>query len=145
MNQAQGRGEPGAPRTVIEPSVEPSGEPPSCLPAVPASPAKGRSKDEAEQARQEACREIWSAYSAAYEARYQTLPIRNAKVNRNVNDLLKRLGGEAAAVAAFYVFLKYAKLYEHGQFVKYGTRLLPDGAPPPPLQRQPPPPPTDSV
>lgn len=103
VNQAQGRGEPGAPRTVIEPSVEPSGEPPSFLPAVPASPAKGKSKDEAEQARQEACREIWSAYSAAYEARYQTLPIRNAKVNRNVNDLLKRLGGEAAPVAAFYV------------------------------------------
>ncbi len=50
-----------------------------------------------------------------------------------------------AVIAAFYVFLKYAKLYEHGQFVKYGTRLLPDGAPPPPLQRQPPPPPTDSV
>lgn len=50
-----------------------------------------------------------------------------------------------AVVAAFYVFLKYAKLYEHGQFAKYGTRLLPDGAPPPPLQRQSPSPPTDSV
>lgn len=93
----------GAPRTVIEPSVEPSEEPPSSLPAVPASPAKGKSKDEAEQARQDACREIWSAYSSAYEQRYRTAPIRNAKVNRHVNDLLKRLGAEAAAVAAYYV------------------------------------------
>lgn len=42
-----------------------------------------------------------------------------------------------AVIAAFYVFLKYAKLYEHGQFAKHGTRLLPDGAPPPPRQRPP--------
>ncbi len=35
-----------------------------------------------------------------------------------------------SVIAAFYVFLKYAKLYEHGQFAKHGTRLLPDGAPP---------------
>lgn len=34
-----------------------------------------------------------------------------------------------AAIAAFYVFLKYAKLYEHQQFAKYGTRLLPPDAP----------------
>ena len=34
-----------------------------------------------------------------------------------------------SAVAAFYVFLKYAKLYEYQQFAKYGTRLLPEGAP----------------
>jgi glycosyltransferase involved in cell wall biosynthesis len=39
-----------------------------------------------------------------------------------------------SAIAAFYVFLKYAKLYEHHQFARYGTRLLPDGAPPLPGQ-----------
>jgi len=50
-----------------------------------------------------------------------------------------------AAIAAFYVFLKYAKLYEHGQFVKHGARLLPDGAPPPPRQHRPSPPPAGSV
>jgi hypothetical protein len=33
-------------------------------------------------------------------------------------------------VAAVYVFLKYAKLYEHEQFKKYGNHLLPDDAPP---------------
>jgi glycosyltransferase involved in cell wall biosynthesis len=42
-----------------------------------------------------------------------------------------------SVIAAFYVFLKYAKLYEHGQFAKHGTRLLPDGAPPPPRQTRP--------
>lgn len=42
-----------------------------------------------------------------------------------------------SVIAAFYVFLKYAKLYEHRQFAKYGTRLLPDDAPPLPNERQP--------
>ena len=35
-----------------------------------------------------------------------------------------------SVIAAFYVFLKYAKLYEHRQFAKHGTRLLPEDAPP---------------
>ncbi|PIE82743.1 MAG: lipopolysaccharide core biosynthesis glycosyl transferase (KdtX) [Candidatus Contendobacter odensis] len=43
-------------------------------------------------------------------------------------------------IAAFYVFLKYAKLYEHHQFAKYGTRLLPDDAPPLPDEHR-----TDNV
>jgi hypothetical protein len=33
---------------------------------------------------------------------------------------------------AFYAFLKYAKLYEYRQFERYGTTLLPPGAPKPP-------------
>lgn len=37
-----------------------------------------------------------------------------------------------SAVAAFYVFLKYAKLYEYHQLTRHGTRLLPEDAPPPP-------------
>lgn len=91
----------GAPRTVIEPSLEPSDEPPSSLPALAGQPPK--TKAELDQARQQACREIWSAYSAAYEHRYGIPPVRNAKVNAQVNDLLKRLGAEAHAVAAYYV------------------------------------------
>lgn len=35
-----------------------------------------------------------------------------------------------SVVGAFYVFLKYAKLYEHEQVQRYGNSLLPDGAPP---------------
>ena len=35
----------------------------------------------------------------------------------------------ASAIGGFYVFLKYAKLYQHYQFERYGDRLLPEGAP----------------
>ena len=35
----------------------------------------------------------------------------------------------ASVTGAFYVFLKYAKLYEHRQRAKYGNRLLPPSAP----------------
>jgi hypothetical protein len=71
---------------------------------APASPKRAAKKiDAAEADRQEACREIWSSYSAAYQSRYQAAPVRNAKVNRNVVDLWKRLGSEAAVVAEFYV------------------------------------------
>ncbi|MER2603715.1 MAG: glycosyltransferase family 2 protein [Candidatus Competibacter phosphatis] len=41
-----------------------------------------------------------------------------------------------SAVAAFYVFLKYAKLYEHYQIAQYGARLLPEDAPPPPIRHR---------
>ena len=41
-----------------------------------------------------------------------------------------------SVVAAFYVFLKYAKLYEYHQFARYGARLLPEDAPPLPSERQ---------
>ncbi|MGL6241692.1 helix-turn-helix domain-containing protein [Pseudomonas sp.] len=51
-----------------------------------------------------ACRNIWLAYSTAYFDRYQTEPVRNQKVNAQVNDLLKRLGKiEAPRVAAYFV------------------------------------------
>ncbi len=42
-----------------------------------------------------------------------------------------------SVVAAFYVFLKYAKLYEYHQFAKYGTQLLPEDAPPLPGEYRP--------
>lgn len=46
----------------------------------------------------------WEAYSAAYCARYSTDPVRNAKVNAHLAQLVKRLGAdEAPAVAGFYV------------------------------------------
>lgn len=42
-----------------------------------------------------------------------------------------------SVIAAFYVFLKYAKLHEHYQFERYGTSLLPEDAPlPPPRPHQ---------
>ncbi|MEO8641878.1 hypothetical protein [Pseudomonas sp.] len=77
----------------------------TALVLAPASPKRAAKKTDsaAEADRQDTCREIWSSYSAAYQLRYQAAPVRNAKVNRNVVDLWKRLGSEAAAVAEFYV------------------------------------------
>ncbi len=85
-----------APRTVIEPTREPSGEP---------SPLPTRSGPAAGEALQEACRNVWAAYRAAYEARWSVQPVRNAKVNSQVKQLVAALGGEAPAVAAFFVGL----------------------------------------
>ncbi len=45
----------------------------------------------------------WLAYSQAYSARYREPPVRNAKVNSNIANLVKRLGMEAPDVAAFYL------------------------------------------
>jgi len=48
--------------------------------------------------------ETWNAYALAYEDRYGAPPVRNAKVNGQLAQLVKRLGGqEAPAVAAFFV------------------------------------------
>lgn len=85
--------------------------------APPASPAQVDS----ELDRQAACRSIWSAYSSAYLIRYQTTPVRNAKVNRQVDDLRKRLGQEAPAVAEFFVSINDQYLirscHEFGQLL----------------------------
>lgn len=85
-----------APITVIEPTREPSGEP---------SPLPTRSGPAAGEALQEACRSVWAAYRAAYEARWSVQPVRNAKVNSQVKQLVAALGAEAPAVAAFFVGL----------------------------------------
>lgn len=110
-------------RTISEPSEEPQ----SSLPAVPAAQPKKRSAKsrrvdvQGEEQRQEACRAIWNAYSAAYEQRYRTKPIRNAKVNTQVNDLLKRLGAEAPQVAEYFLSIEDAYLirvyHEFGQLL----------------------------
>jgi hypothetical protein len=53
---------------------------------------------------QSACRETWKAYSDAYFDRYGVEPVRNAKVNANVKQLVQRLGHvESPHVAAFFV------------------------------------------
>jgi len=68
--------------------------------------SKASKTDSSDVDRQEACRAIWSAYATAYFERYNTEPVRNAKINSQVNDLLKRLGGaEAPQVAAYYLLI----------------------------------------
>jgi glycosyltransferase involved in cell wall biosynthesis len=42
----------------------------------------------------------------------------------------------ASAVSAFYVFLKYAKIYEHRRFEALGQSRMPEGAPEPPERGQ---------
>lgn len=49
--------------------------------------------------------ETWNAYSAAYRQRYGVEPVRNATVNGQLANFVKRLGSEEApSVAAFYVW-----------------------------------------
>lgn len=69
---------------------------------LPKSKQKGE-KAEQETAFQEKCRAAWKAYGEAYCQRYGTAPIRNAKVNSQVKQLVMRLGAEAAEVAAWFV------------------------------------------
>lgn len=81
-------------KTINEPSEEPS---------VPALTAP-LSKVAQEELLQEACRETWAAYRVAYRERHGVDPVRNAKVNTNVKDLVKRLGrDEAPLVAGWFV------------------------------------------
>jgi hypothetical protein len=47
---------------------------------------------------------VWNSYSDAYKRRYGAEPVRNAKVNGQLSQLVKRLGSdEAPGVAAWYV------------------------------------------
>ncbi|MBN5091709.1 helix-turn-helix domain-containing protein [Stenotrophomonas maltophilia] len=78
---------------------EPSGEPsfPAGLPATP--PVV-----ESETELQAACRATWTAYAAAYRDRHGVAPVRNAKVNANVRQIVQRLGhSEAPLVAAWFL------------------------------------------
>lgn len=46
----------------------------------------------------------WEAYSSAYTMRYGTPPVRNARVNGQLAEFVKRLGAEEAPrVAVFYL------------------------------------------
>jgi hypothetical protein len=93
------------PRSITETTQETTAETTSLalVSADAASKRRPKANGEAEQARQEACRAIWGSYAQAYVNRYGAAPVRNAKVNRQVVDLWKRLGAEAAAVAEYFV------------------------------------------
>ncbi len=79
--------------------IEPSGEPsiPAVLPDAPPT-------EPSETDLQAACKATWHAYAIAYRERHRVAPVRNAKVNSNVRQIVKRLGmDEAPAVAAWFV------------------------------------------
>jgi hypothetical protein len=48
-------------------------------------------------------RKTWKSYSDAYFARYGTEPVRNAKINAMVKQLVARLGEESEHVSGFFV------------------------------------------
>lgn len=83
----------------------------------PAPPQKisGADPEKPETELQAACRATWSSYCAAYFDRYQTEPVRNAKVNSNVKQVVQRLGGgEAPLVAAHFVGSNLAYYVQRG-------------------------------
>ncbi|MCU1008660.1 helix-turn-helix domain-containing protein [Stenotrophomonas maltophilia] len=81
--------------TTNEPSEEPSS--PAGLSAAP--PVV-----DPETELQAACRATWTAYASAYRIRHGVAPVRNAKVNANVKQLVQRLGhAEAPAVAGWFL------------------------------------------
>lgn len=74
------------------------------LPAKAKRVSKPKADDTLDTELQAACRATWAAYAGEYRARYGIEPVRNAKVNSNVKDFVKRIGhDEAPGVAAFYV------------------------------------------
>ncbi len=81
--------------TLNEPSGEPSS--PAGLPATPLAAVS-------ETDLQAACRATWAAYATAYRTRHGVAPVRNAKVNSNVRQIVQRLGHtEAPLVAAWFL------------------------------------------
>lgn len=47
---------------------------------------------------------MWESYSREYHTRYGVTPVRNAKVNSQINQIVDRLGpDDAPQVAAFFV------------------------------------------
>lgn len=72
---------------------------------LPAGKPTGQQKStQSETELQGACRKTWAAYSTAYAARYGPEPVRNAKVNALVKQVVQRLGAdESPHVAAFFV------------------------------------------
>lgn len=53
-------------------------------------------------------RKTWMSYSDAYFARYQTEPVRDAKANTHIKQIVASLGEEAPEVAAFFVRIQDA-------------------------------------
>lgn len=62
-------------------------------------------------------RQVWLAYSQAYKQRYQVEPVRNAKVNKQVADLVKNIGRDAVQVAAWFVSHSNAYYIQRGHAI----------------------------
>ena len=61
---------------------------------------------------------VWDAYSKAYASRYGTDPVRNAKVNGQIIQLITRVGAsDAPAIAAFFVRSNNAYYVKRGHAI----------------------------
>ena len=82
------------PHPHTQPQTQP--EPPIAPTALPARQRKSAAKPPTA--------DTWAAYSQAYQERYKVEPVRNAKVNAQVSQLVQRLGAdEAPGVARAYL------------------------------------------
>lgn len=83
----------------------PSPPSPTPTPVAPQPPPAPRPRKPAAEAKEPAPTvAIWNSYADAYELRYNAEPVRNARINGQLGQLLARLGAqEAPHVAAFYV------------------------------------------
>jgi len=93
--------ESGFPDSLIPDSPIPSNLPSVGLSSAGQEKPPGPAKPKARESRTHA---VWDAYSTAYRNRYEIDPIRNAKVNGQLAQLVSRVGEEQAPrVAAYYV------------------------------------------
>lgn len=103
---AAGGGAPGAGLEVrpVPPNRHITTNEPSEEPSSPAGLSAAPPVVDSETELQAACRATWAAYAAAYRIRHGVAPVRNAKVNANVKQLVQRLGHvEAPAVAGWFL------------------------------------------
>lgn len=80
-------------------------EKPLQLAVTPAPEKKARAakqKDPEAEAAKEANAKTWKAYADSYFNRYGAEPVRNAKANKMISDIVKRLGADEAPHVAFY-------------------------------------------
>lgn len=99
------------PSSLIPDSLIPHPDSPSRIPDPPIPEEKRSARPLAERPAKPKgdSSEAWEAYAEAYERRYGTAPVRNATVNSQLANFVKRVGSaEAPDIARFYVGLSTA-------------------------------------
>ena len=69
---------------------------------APKKKREPKPKDPEAEAAKEANAATWKAYADSYFNRYGAEPVRNAKANKMISDIVKRLGAEEAPLVAFH-------------------------------------------
>ncbi len=83
--------------------TEPDSESTKSQPIAPADAATGKKSAEPKEEPNPLNLETWLSYKHAYTDRYSVPPIRDAATNAKIKSIVKTLGAEAPAVAAFFV------------------------------------------